>query len=1059
MDELLGYWSNRYRRGQPKPSDEVRQRLLGGVQQNPEYLPRILDVLPDDAETLAQVKKLYDAEHSSGKRGDGWGQNVHDWLMLNGPYFRSALIEAAVAAKDDDDGWVVNEDELRALAKVDWQAAQEILERHYAKAPARVAILALTLQYRHAMEVSDLEEAERLRNELKAIVSNRREKGYSRDVAVEVLLETEWNGRDEWYFSLMKDESIRELHDGDYLMKPLNGPVVRNPDVWIPKIAALVDNEDRAVHDHAVSMLIQFHIKQARSDALRPLIPWLSDPEWSSARDRLRLIQSVERLDLREAIPGLIHVVETEEGATRGYAAAALAGFRAKEAGPALRKALEEDNDAHHRRMIVRALLECDGLTTDELVNSVEAFAVQVSTEEGVEAWEEYSYMYGDSALVKPEVSIGAELRRSDYEPTSGLVDALLNRLERLQSSRGDVADTIRETMAMWSDPDVDRAFASALRSGTASSADIAAALRRREGSRVHIRDQLQEMAAAEGVSAGVAAAMLGERALSERLIHSSDNITRAALLAASRLTRDELPIVPIAKLMDDENALLSLASERYLEIQDSAEARRHIHAHRAGEAKILGSRMSYDPGHFTFPEFDELEESLRQEILEQNGPEEIYALLSAGYWGGAGQRIIRISAGNATLSVCTDPARCRNGELPHPELEKLREMIEKYQFEDLGPLDHAVSDGMQYEYLHLTKQGGRRVFMNNPGVAGGTPYDLVTNLFLAMEEGTNLHTQYHAEKAATGLELLISHEDAEVHAVCGENDRLVILVTEQEAKSAEWHTLTDTRLGIATAVPECCTGFGAENMSKRTVSEEFKAVRNAWQVHNNEQQVLIGNWDRRGLWRETRGKNLTRLVDGWFGGTIVTLDGKWAIAARTAKGENWAVPNPVVRVAVESGDEHVVDVAPADWFAPIAYLSVHQRVLLKRMADEESYGSNDPEGPAEPEYRLLDPNTGLTTVVTGEFTPLEQLTYREFQPVASDVEGRQVWVALPDHRGNSTTVGTYDQVRFELVPQATYPSIAFSSPDMWVDEEANHVYIAYRGDLVRVPLDSAAAK
>jgi hypothetical protein len=32
--------------------------------------------------------------------------------------------------------------------------------------------------------------------------------------------------------------------------------------------------------------------------------------------------------------------------------------------------------------------------------------------------------------------------------------------------------------------------------------------------------------------------------------------------------------------------------------------------------------------------------------------------------------------------------------------------------------------DGFQCEYLHLTRAGGRRVFMNNPAHAPGSPYD-----------------------------------------------------------------------------------------------------------------------------------------------------------------------------------------------------------------------------------------------------------------------------------------------------------------------------------------------
>ena len=45
-----------------------------------------------------------------------------------------------------------------------------------------------------------------------------------------------------------------------------------------------------------------------------------------------------------------------------------------------------------------------------------------------------------------------------------------------------------------------------------------------------------------------------------------------------------------------------------------------------------------------------------------------------------------------------------------------MRALLSANRIDSLAPLITDVFDGMQYEYVHLTKEGGCRVFMNNPG-------------------------------------------------------------------------------------------------------------------------------------------------------------------------------------------------------------------------------------------------------------------------------------------------------------------------------------------------------
>ncbi|MCV4755008.1 hypothetical protein OFC37_36665, partial [Escherichia coli] len=66
--------------------------------------------------------------------------------------------------------------------------------------------------YRHALETNSLADIERYRDELKAIVEDKTATAAMRDLALDALVkEKEWSGRDEWYLSLLADETLQDL--------------------------------------------------------------------------------------------------------------------------------------------------------------------------------------------------------------------------------------------------------------------------------------------------------------------------------------------------------------------------------------------------------------------------------------------------------------------------------------------------------------------------------------------------------------------------------------------------------------------------------------------------------------------------------------------------------------------------------------------------------------------------------------------------------------------------------------------------------------------------------
>ena len=96
------------------------------VEQEPKYLPGLLKALPDSDDGRERIKRLLDENKT--ELGEYWQKRIEDWLRLNSSYYLDNLIAAAVKAKDKE-GWsITHEEEVRALAKFGWPAAEPVLE-------------------------------------------------------------------------------------------------------------------------------------------------------------------------------------------------------------------------------------------------------------------------------------------------------------------------------------------------------------------------------------------------------------------------------------------------------------------------------------------------------------------------------------------------------------------------------------------------------------------------------------------------------------------------------------------------------------------------------------------------------------------------------------------------------------------------------------------------------------------------------------------------------------------------------------------------------------------
>lgn len=183
----------------------------------------------------------------------------------------------------------------------------------------------------------------------------------------------------------------------------------------------------------------------------------------------------------------------------------------------------------------------------------------------------------------------------------------------------------------------------------------------------------------------------------------------KRALLACARLVRDALPAGRVEPLLKEP--ALERAAMAYLATDDSPLARAALRRHTPGDYAILGDG----------PVFKEWEQKLIARFRRARADEMIVVRQTGSLVAGP---VVEITIRGNSVRVQGIP-------LSPDEVAALRAFLEESHFDDLGPLDTGIFDANEYMYIHLTKSGGRRVFMNGPGEAPGTPYEKLIHLLL----------------------------------------------------------------------------------------------------------------------------------------------------------------------------------------------------------------------------------------------------------------------------------------------------------------------------------------
>jgi hypothetical protein len=474
---------------------------------------------------------------------------------------------------------------------------------------------------------------------------------------------------------------------------------------------------------------------------------------------------------------------------------------------------------------------------------------------------------------------------------------------------------------------------------------------------------------------------------------------------------------------------------------------------------------------------FPQWEERLQGEILRNDGPEEIFALLTSEY-SRVASLIIRVRGGRAKIYFYQDLARELYREMTDLELEKLRTFINERSIDDLKPDIPGGNHVYPHEYLHLKKEGGRRVIIGTSPLGFFIKYHEIYKFFSQFVRSDGLKARYEIMDNLKGGEVLFVDMEEAVQGVCTSNGSIQVLLGQKGALSAlgelliekydlsstEWRYFSQGRLGDKVNPLAVCPIISAiddnvpENLPRTEDGRRQADPHQTWQSRVKNGTILGADWGQiSGLWKFSARHKPQLLATGPYFSPITTPDGKWVVAAkgRGYQGDRLGF----VRVSLETGRQYKIDLPsiPDTWegvdsVETVAFVPAHNKILLRLLRVGSAL--------LEWENFLLDPATGLSEKVSGEFSPLTQQSYRPLQPTGRPNE---FWAAIPrewlspnepvDAEKNYTEIGRYNTKSFVFIPLIKFPKMMFDSMQIWGDEAEDKVYLAYNGHLLRLSL------
>jgi hypothetical protein len=699
LKHWMGVWGEHYLGGGGYEDEttevpaRTRERLLKACLAEPEFIPPMLSYFPDTPATAKAIKEIFDRPPVGFEPYEMWGQRIKEWLVYHSDFYLEELKEKAEDLKFTRRGQLENAKARTALAKISWKTARPLLEQD-GKADVYFAVGAVGLLYEHAAKEGDEKQAVALRERLMGWAADPKERRFVRGEAFEFLIQRDWKGRAAWFGKLVEDKSLDEVNVGEGLF--LSHPIViwgmQAPDDAAAVLTAALGNE--TLRERA----IQFLLKIRQPATLKALLGCLTEPgKWPQELPEA-LVGELTYVEVAGSVPGILKWLEGVEQEHLVTGAMALARQHAAEAPAALRAAIP------HARQMARAfalaLLNEGRFTAAEVAETMAAAAIdEVKGEDATQA-----------------IWLGKALLFWVQE-RAGVAEALIERALALREKEPKAAAKLWQIVQFFPAVAVDREIVRRLEKESLDVELVRMAVERAGSMREAVPDGLKKLAGTGGERGAVAAAVLGDVEVCGKILGGEDLAAIRMLLAAARLGGTALPLATVGKIYSGKDAALAKAAERYLLATDSADARALVRGHYPGKYLILSNDEMFAPEKLPESGTEGPKElpALVKEMQGKDAPDEIFALYSSGGFGSDGQRVIRVRGKEGTLGWVSPDGKRETFTLTEKEVAGFLGYVKEERVDDLRRHDPMILDGVWYDYVHLTREGGRHIYINNP--------------------------------------------------------------------------------------------------------------------------------------------------------------------------------------------------------------------------------------------------------------------------------------------------------------------------------------------------------
>lgn len=439
-----------------------------------------------------------------------------------------------------------------------------------------------------------------------------------------------------------------------------------------------------------------------------------------------------------------------------------------------------------------------------------------------------------------------------------------------------------------------------------------------------------------------------------------------------------------------------------------------------------------------------------RKEVEEdyKNGKygEEVYYLSDRVLGSRSKYDIAVFKRGDTYVAVLYElDGRCSEIILTEEEYNNFVSSIKEIDADNLPSWNTGgVDDGVDNEYIHISKDGEYSVYMNNPWYDGYK--DGSNQVYLSLIEkfkdlfiDREVKTYYDID----GAELIINNKDYKVKAVYKNGDDFRVLILNEEESTykyqkLEWYYFRDNKIAERAEEPREFTLENAWDNIPDDVLIQEHLNNYPWLTSWDEYSVKIyedkNSFQRiNGIYLTKKGEKPKLISEGVYADPVVIPNTDFVVVQEGAEG--WTKPRKLVKINLKTGEKTDMNFPTGESIYPIMWLNNRLLIFYKPADETLPYG-----------YYMYNIVNDTKEQVWGDFGCLSYLEGKMLQKTSQ-----------PDKYftlGNQHTVGIFNSKTYQFDELLTLPVTIYNNDYIWVDEKESKLYLIINEDLVSIPIN-----